>query len=166
MPKKKFVPPLPARKPRVAGNSTTLTAIFSGGTGSINNGVGAVTSGTSVTITPATTTTYTLTVTNSAGTSVTAGATVTVVPPPAINSFSAGASTITAGNSTTLTANFTGGTGSINNGVGRVGRLDVSEPLQADRGGDTGACRRRQTEAVGGPGHLSARHTASVDARC
>jgi hypothetical protein len=103
-----------------AGNSTTLTANFSGGTGSINNGVGAATSGTPVTVTPASTTTYLLTVTNSAGTSVTASATVTVVPPPVVNSFSAGASTITAGNSTTLTANFTGGTGSINNGIGAV----------------------------------------------
>jgi hypothetical protein len=103
-----------------AGNSTTLTAVFAGGTGSVNNSVGAVTSGTAVTITPAATTTYTLTVTNAAGTPTTATATVTVVAAPAITSFIAGQATVTAGNSTTLTAVFTGGTGSVNNGVGAV----------------------------------------------
>jgi Immunoglobulin I-set domain len=61
-----------------AGGTTTLTAVFSGGTGSVNNGVGAVVSGTAVNITPAATTTYTLTVTNAAGTPITATATVTV----------------------------------------------------------------------------------------
>jgi len=103
-----------------AGNSTTLTAVFSGGTGVVNNGVGTVTSGTPVSVTPATTTTYALTVTNSAGTSVMATATVTVVPPPTITSFTAGAATITAGSSTTLTGVFSGGAGTISNGVGAV----------------------------------------------
>ena len=101
-----------------AGNSTTLTAVFSGGTGAINNGVGAVTSGTPVTVTPAATTTYMLTVTNSAGSSVTATVTVTVVPAPAITSFTAAAAAITPGNSTTLTGVFSGGNGAIDNGVG------------------------------------------------
>jgi len=40
-----------------AGNSTTLTAVFSGGTGTVDNNVGAVTSGTPVQVTPASTTT-------------------------------------------------------------------------------------------------------------
>ena len=62
-----------------AGNSTTLTAVFSNGTGSVNNGVGAVTSGTPVTIIPSATTTYTLTVSGT-GTPATALATVTVNP--------------------------------------------------------------------------------------
>ena len=44
----------------------------------------------------------------------------TVVPPPAITSFTAGASTITAGNSTTLTGVFSGGTGTVSPGVGAV----------------------------------------------
>lgn len=60
------------------GSSTTLTAVFSNGTGSIDNALGAVASGTPKTVTPTSTTTYTLTVTNVAGTSVTASATVTV----------------------------------------------------------------------------------------
>ncbi len=39
----------------------TLTAVFSGGTGSINNSIGTVTSGQVVNVSPTTTTTYTLT---------------------------------------------------------------------------------------------------------
>ena len=62
------------------GTSSILNAVFTGGTGSIDNGVGAVTSGVGVTVTPTSTTTYKLTVTNSAGVSVPATTTVTVVP--------------------------------------------------------------------------------------
>jgi len=78
----------PALTPIVAGNSTTLTAVFTGGTGIVNNGVGPVVSGTLVTVTPSVTTTYTLTVTNAATTpaSVTATTTVTVDTPPQITS--------------------------------------------------------------------------------
>jgi hypothetical protein len=104
-----------------AGTSTTLTAVFSNGTGSIDNGVGSVTSAMPVTVSPAATTTYTLTVTGG-GTTVTQKATVTVgatVQPPTISSFGPAAATITAGNSTTLTAVFSGGTGTIG-GVGTV----------------------------------------------
>jgi hypothetical protein len=110
----------PAAATITAGNSTTLTATFSGGTGSVDHGVGAVTNGTAVPVTPLATTTYTLTVTNPAGTSVTQQATVTVVAAPVINSFTPAAATITAGNSTTLTATFSGGTGSVDHGVGAV----------------------------------------------
>jgi hypothetical protein len=63
-----------------SGTSTTLTAVFSGGNGVVSNGVGAVASGTPVNISPSSTTSYTLTVTNSAGASVTAQVTVTVLP--------------------------------------------------------------------------------------
>ena len=103
-----------------AGTSTTLTGVFTGGTGSVNNGVGTVTSATSVNVTPSVTTTYTLTVTNAAGTAVTSQTTVTVVPAPVITSFTPGAATITAGGSTTLTAVFSNGTGSVDNAVGAV----------------------------------------------
>lgn len=61
-----------------AGQSATLTGVFSNGTGTVDNAVGTVTSGTGVKVTPATTTTYTLTVTAS-GVSITQPATVTVV---------------------------------------------------------------------------------------
>jgi hypothetical protein len=66
------------------GNSTTLTAVFSNGTGSVDHGVGAVTSGTPVAISPSVTTTYNLTVTNAATTpaTTTATTTVTVDTPP------------------------------------------------------------------------------------
>ena len=42
------------------GDSTTLTAVFSDGVGAINNSIGAVTTGSSITVTPTVTTTYQL----------------------------------------------------------------------------------------------------------
>lgn len=72
------------------GSSVNLTAVFSDGTGSIDNALGNVTSGNPISDTPVATTTYTLTVTNATGAAVTATATatVTVTPPspPAIAS--------------------------------------------------------------------------------
>jgi len=103
-----------------AGGSTTLTGVFSNGTGSVSNGVGAVTNSIAVSVSPATTTTYTLTVTNAAGTAVTKQVIVTVVAAPVITSFVPGAATITSGSSTTLTAMFSNGTGSVDNSVGVV----------------------------------------------
>ena len=66
----------------VAGSSSgaQLTANFSGGTGVINPGNIAVTSGTPVTVNPTATTTYTLTVTPPAGSAVTQTITLTVYP--------------------------------------------------------------------------------------
>ena len=63
------------------GESTTLTGLFSNGTGNVSNGVGAVTSGVGDVVTPATTTTYILTVTNSSGVSVSSQVTVTIIVP-------------------------------------------------------------------------------------
>lgn len=83
-----------------SGTSTTITGTFANGTGSVNNSVGTVTSGTAKSVTPAATTTYMLTVTNTAGTAATAATTVTVVPAPV--------TTITAPSSAT-----TGATGLI-----------------------------------------------------
>jgi Bacterial Ig-like domain (group 3) len=103
-----------------AGGSSQLTAVFSGGTGSIDNGGGAATSGSPITITPSTTTTYTLTVDNGSGGKVTSTATVTVVAVPVITSFVASPSSVTAGSGAQLTAVFSGGTGSVDNGVGPV----------------------------------------------
>ena len=62
------------------GQSANLTAIFTSGTGSIDNGVGSVTSGVAVLVTPASTTTYTLTVTDTDGKIYTKIVTVTVFP--------------------------------------------------------------------------------------
>jgi hypothetical protein len=97
-----------------AGGSSNLTGVFSNGTGLITPGNIAVTSGTAVSVSPAATTTYTLTVKNSAGVAVTKTATVTVnQTPPTITSFIANPTTITAGGSSSLTGVFSGGTGVI-----------------------------------------------------
>jgi RHS repeat-associated protein len=77
--------------------------------------------GTSLVVSPTTTTTYTLTAQNSAGT-VTAQCTVTVVAPPAIASFSASPATINVGQSATLSWSTSGTDCSltISPGVGAV----------------------------------------------
>jgi len=61
-----------------AGQSSSLTGVFSGGTGVITPGNLSVTTGVAVSVSPAKTTTYTLTVTPASGTAVTSTATVTV----------------------------------------------------------------------------------------
>ncbi|MBL0209320.1 MAG: hypothetical protein IPQ13_00155 [Holophagaceae bacterium] len=106
------------------GDSVHLTASFSSGSGVITNTLDGTTinpiTGVPVTVTPASTVSYILTVTNAAGGSATAVATVTVVLKPVITSFAASPSTITSGNSANLTPVFTNGMGSINNGLGTV----------------------------------------------
>ncbi|REG36075.1 hypothetical protein ATI61_102449 [Archangium gephyra] len=124
-------PPAPPALPRIQaftvaastinpGESTTLRWEETGATSlSIEPDVGTVT-GTSVTVSPSTTTTYTLRATNAAG-SVTAAATVTVRPPPTITYFAATPATINAGQSTTLNWEVAGATSlSITPGVGTV----------------------------------------------
>ncbi len=61
-----------------SGDSSSLTGVFTGGTGVITPGNLTATSGTAVSVSPTTTTTYTLTVTNAATATVTQTATVTV----------------------------------------------------------------------------------------
>jgi hypothetical protein len=88
---------------------------------SIDQGVGSV-SGSSVSVQPGATTTYTLTATNANGSS-TASLTVVVTPlnAPTINAFSAGAASVVHGQSTTLSWNVSGATSlSISGGVGTV----------------------------------------------
>ena len=62
------------------GSDVELTALFADGNATIDNGVGSVTSGIPVTVTPWVTTTYILTVTNAAGTQVTQSLTIYVTP--------------------------------------------------------------------------------------
>ncbi len=84
-----------------AGQGSTLAWAVSGAIGlSLDQGIGAIT-GTSRTVTPALTTTYTLSATNAVGTT-TAAATVTVVQPPVISAFTASPSTIQSGQSSAL----------------------------------------------------------------
>jgi hypothetical protein len=99
-----------------AGSSSSLTADFTNGTGVITPGNLAVTNGTPVSVSPAATTTYTLTVTPTTGTAVTGTAIVTVDPAPTITSFGASPATISLGASASLTAVFANGTGVVNPG--------------------------------------------------
>ena len=69
----------------VSGQSVNLTATFTSGTGVIDNGVGGVTSGVAVSVTPASTTIYTLTVTDTDGKTYTATVTVTVLSFSTVN---------------------------------------------------------------------------------
>ncbi|GEM_PF-2135881 len=102
------------------GDQVTLTGTFSGGTGNIAPQPGSVSSGQPAAAMPASTTTYTLTVTNPASDVATATATVTVEPLPAIQGFTAEVPRIQPGGSTYLTASFTGGAGEISPGLGAV----------------------------------------------
>ena len=99
-----------------AGASSSLTADFTNGTGVITPGNIAVTSGTPVSVSPASTTMYTLTVTPVSGTAVTGTVTVTVDPAPTITSFGASPATIALGTSASLTAAFANGTGVLTPG--------------------------------------------------
>lgn len=104
-----------------SATATSLSAVFSGGTGTVDQGVGAVTSGVPVsTGSLSAGRTYTLTVTSAAGVAVTAQASVAVVAAPVITSFTAAAPSIFPGTATSLTAVFAGGTGSIDPGIGPV----------------------------------------------
>ncbi len=104
------------------GGTVTLAWLVSGATSmSIDNGVGTVT-GTSVVVTPAATTTYTMTATNAAGSvSHSVLVTVTTDPLPVFTSFTATPPTIVRGGSSTLAWVVTGATTlSIDQGVGTV----------------------------------------------
>ena len=99
-----------------AGSSSSMTAVFTNGTGVITPGNISVTSGTAVSVSPAATTNYTLTVTPATGAAITQTATVTVVPAPTITSLVANPATIAAGGSSSLTAVFANGAGVITPG--------------------------------------------------
>ncbi len=99
-----------------AGASSNLTPVFANGTGVITPGNLAVGSGVPVSVTPAATTTYTLTVTPSSGSAVTQVVTVTVTPAASIASFAATPSAILLGGSASLTGVFTNGTGMVTPG--------------------------------------------------
>jgi hypothetical protein len=111
--------------PITLGQTTSITPTFSGGTGVIS-GIGPVTSGQDYPVTPATTTTYVLTVTNPVGDTATASLTITVVQPPTIDSFTATPSSIAVGDTSQLIGIFSGGTGVITGGTLPVGGVTVA----------------------------------------
>lgn len=104
------------------GSGSILTYTFTGGDGSIDQGIGAVASGGSTNIAPSSSTAYVLTVTNPAGTRITAttSLTVTIPPPPVIDAFKALPSTVTQGAGTLLTFTFKDGVGTVDHGIGPV----------------------------------------------
>jgi hypothetical protein len=102
------------------GSSTSLSYSFTGGSGSIDRGIGNVVSGGTSDITPTTTTTYTLTVTDPAGSSASKSLTVNVVPAPRITSFSATPATIAPGGGAVLNAVFENGVGTVDQSIGTV----------------------------------------------
>lgn len=104
------------------GSSTTLNwAVTGADSVSISPEVGATTA-TSATVSPAKTTTYTLTAVNSIGTTTkTAKVTVTTPPPPAISSFTSSPNFINPGDTATLSWAITGADSvSVSPGVGPV----------------------------------------------
>ena len=121
----------PGRRPTIAaftaapakvttGQSSTLSWSVQGATNlTISAGVGAV-KGTSVKVTPRATTSYTLTATNSFG-STTAAVTVMAGSPPKITSFTAVPAKVSPEQSSTLSWAVTGSPGlMLNPGVGPV----------------------------------------------
>jgi hypothetical protein len=99
-----------------SGASSDLTAVFSNGTGVINPGNLAVTSGTPVSVSPTATTVFTLTVTAPNGCMVSQSTVVKVGGTnlaPAIGSFQAMPPAIPGGATASLVAFFRGGTGVI-----------------------------------------------------
>ena len=140
-----------AKSPITIGKSTTITAVFSGGSGSLDHGVGTITSGTPVNISPTVDTTYTLTVTGSGGTA-TKDVTVTIVAAPVITAFTAAPGIITVGHGTVLACAFTGGTGLIDQGVGAVTSGDTRNVSPAANL----TYRLTVTNAAGDSAHLDA----------
>ncbi len=102
-----------------SGTQVSLTAVFSGGDGTVDNGVGSVTSGVPVPVTPPDDliTTYRLTVRSPAGGEVSATRDVEAVPAPTIESFTASSTQVENGQTVELTALFSNGVGVIEPGA-------------------------------------------------
>jgi formylglycine-generating enzyme required for sulfatase activity len=106
----------PAQSIVTTGSGTTLLAVYSGGDGTVDHGLGPVASGVPMPTGPLTaSTTWVLTVANAGGAAATASAAVQVVPPPAITSFN-GNGPLGAGSVVFLTAVFSGGSGMVTPG--------------------------------------------------
>lgn len=102
------------------GDEVTLTAVFTGGTATVDNGVGILSSGIPLLISPTETSTYTLSVTDEIGRLVSSSINVTVIATPEISSFTLSNSTITQGEGVTIVAVFSNGTATVDNGVGEL----------------------------------------------
>jgi hypothetical protein len=100
-----------------AGGTTSLTGNFANGSGVITPGNIAVTSGAKTLVSPGTTTAYSLTVTNALGVLASSTATVTVVPAPAISSFTLSPPSLGPGGTVTFSSSYTNGTAAITAGT-------------------------------------------------
>jgi hypothetical protein len=103
-----------------AGTTATLTPAFEFGVGTVDHGVGVVSSGVPVPVNPAADTTYALTVSNADGASVVAKVTIKVVPPAHISSFAAVPAVVDEGGSSMLTAVYENGTGAVDHSLGAL----------------------------------------------
>jgi len=146
-----------------AGSSTTLMPVFNTGTGMVDQGIGAVTSGVPVTVGPlSASTTYTLTVTTTGGITETVQCTVSVVTTtglPVISGFAASPSSVGVGAGAVLSWTVSGATSvAINNGVGTVsatsGSANVAPALSTVY----------TLSATNGGGTVTANATVAVDA--
>jgi hypothetical protein len=107
------------------GETAMMTPVFGDGTGSVNQGIGSVTTGNPVAtgVLQFAPVTYTLTVTGFRGAVVTANLTVVPVDPPLIFSFASVARSVAIGDSAILHPLFyvdAGVTGSVDRGIGTV----------------------------------------------
>jgi hypothetical protein len=111
-----------AQDPVTVGGSTTLLAVFSNGTGSIDQGIGSVQSGMSVSTGTLTgDRVFNLTVTNGAGKTATSALTVRTVSAPQISSFTASPDTVIPGRTSSLAWSVLGATAiSLDHGIGVV----------------------------------------------
>lgn len=109
------------------GQATTLTWVLtSGAQVSLDQGIGQIT-GSSIQVSPTTTTTYTITVLNAAGSVTTAQVTVSVVLSPSIANFTASPPEIGLGQSSTLTWSVLNATSvSLDNGIGLIAGNTIS----------------------------------------
>ena len=103
------------------GQTVSFTPNFANGTATITPNIGAVVSGNTYTDTPVANTTYTLAVTNPAGTVTTQNAIVNVYPAPTTSGATAvSATNVIAGSSITITPNFANGTATLTGVSGNV----------------------------------------------
>lgn len=98
------------------GSAVQLTASYLNGTGTLTPGNLPIASGTPLSVVPASSTTYTLTVRSPEGAATTQTTNINIVARPEIQSFTASSSLIPLGASVTLDAHFTGGLGRITPG--------------------------------------------------
>ncbi|BDU73592.1 RHS repeat-associated core domain-containing protein [Mesoterricola silvestris] len=153
------------------GQATTLVPVFAGGTGTLS-GVGPVTSGQSVSVSPGSRTVYTLTVTNPLGRTASSALTVDVAGPPVISSFVPSKAITTAGKAVTLTLEFTGVKATIDGLPGSwsaspasttvVVSQTTSFTLRVENAAGDAVTRTVQVEAVPGPAIASFVATGSV----